>query len=509
VSLLSRVPLPRAQSWWSWVGAAVVLLGGLIVVADPLTGSGVLVALGAVMICLVVGVVGVSRRDAASLLILLVLLLFLVPEKYVLAGPLKSVGNPAQLIGTVCLLLWVAMRILGRLNVERGHPVRWAFLIFALATATAFAAGTVRILTDDEAAGSVRSLFPVLALLGIGLLAVDGLVDESRLEKLLLVLVVSAGSAAAIGILEFVAPSFHYADVAHLPGLVTNSDVVIDSRSGFNRIDGAAAHPIEYAVALAAIAPLALHFSVRGRTPTRRNLAKLSLAAILLVNPMSVSRSGLLALGIGLGFYVVQLNPRAKLNALVLGIVGLVLFRAAIPGLLGTMKSLFLVGDDDPSIAGRTQDYAKIPGLMESHWLIGRGLGTFQPLTYFFLDNQYLGSLLEAGLFGLGALIAVFFIGMGVARGARKRSTSAAGRGLGQALAGSIAALAAAGATFDELSFHQTGFLIFLLVGAAGAYWTSRRTAPMRARLFSPRETPVEKVPEFATGHRERPSASQ
>lgn len=456
------------------------------VVGNVQNGLGAMAALGVVGLALVVGIVGVSRRDAASLLALMLALLFLVPENYVLAGPLKSVGNPAQLVGTLCLGVWGGARILGFLRAHRLHPIRWLFLAFALVTMTAFAAGVMRILTDDEAAGSVRSIFPNLALLGIGLLAVDGLVQQQRLESLLFTLVALGGVAAVIGMLEFAFPGFHYADFAHVPGLVMNNELINDTRSGFHRIDGAAAHPIEYAVALATIAPIALHLGLHARGLWQRHVAKLSFVAILLVNPMTVSRSGFVALAVGLGLYSIQLGRRAKLNALFLGLIGLVLFRAAIPGLLGTIRSLFLIGEGDPSIAGRTEDYAKIPGLMDGHWLFGRGLGTFQPLTYFYLDNQYLGSLLEGGLLELAVFLLILVVGMSLARGARKRSTSAADRGLGQALAAAIAALASSAATFDELSFHQTGFTLFLLVGCAGVYWTGKRHGPVKTSQSAP-----------------------
>jgi O-antigen ligase len=349
--------------------------------------------------------------------------------------------------------------------------------MFVLASMTSFAAGMTRILTEDEVAGATRTLFPTLALVGIALLAVDGLTDPSRMETLLFRIVVFAGVAALVGIAEFGLPGFVYRDVAHLPGLTVTTEIINDTRSGFARIDGAAAHPIEYAVALASLAPLALHFAMQAATTVRRRVAAAALVAILVVNPMTVSRSGLLALAVGMAFYVVQLNARARLNGLVLAIIGLALFRAAIPGLLGTLKSFMFAGDTDPSIAGRTEDYARIPGLMDGHWLFGRGLGTFQPLLYFFLDNQYLGSLLEGGLVGLAVLIALFVVGVGLARGGRKRSTTDTRRGLGQALAACIAALAASAATFDELGFHQTGFMAFLLIGCAGAYWTTARAA--------------------------------
>ena len=49
-------------------------------------------------------------------------------------------------------------------------------------------------------------------------------------------------------------------------------------------------------------------------------------------------------------------------------------------------------------------------------------------------------------------------------------------------MAGSIAALGVAAATFDELNFRQTGFMLFLLIGCAGALWTHQHAQPKRFR---------------------------
>jgi hypothetical protein len=448
--------------------------------AATLSRSGVLLALGVVGLILVVSIIMVSRRDAQTILTLLVLLLFLVPQNYVLVGPLRSVGNPALLVGMMALALFFAFRILGLTEAYEGHPVRWAVMLYAVAAVASYAAAMNRTLTIEESSGAARALFPIAASLGIALLAVDGLNEDARVKTLLQRLVWVGGAEAFIGILEFALKGFNYRDAMHLPGLTTTTELISDTRSGFDRIQGAAAHPIEYAVTLAALAPLALHFALHGTTYRQRQLSALSLLAILIVNPMTVARSGILALVVGLGVYAMHLSARAKLNIAVLGVLGLGLYRAAIPGLLGTLKSLFLVGEQDPSIAGRTEDYAKIPGLTAGYDVFGRGLGTFQPLSYFYLDNQFLGSVLEGGIFGVSALIVVYVVGIGLARGVRHRSWEPDMRGLGQALAASIAALAVSAGTFDELSFRQSAFTLFLLLGCAGALWSAVQANPKR-----------------------------
>jgi O-antigen ligase len=382
-----------------------------------------------------------------------------------------------MLVGIGGLVVWAAGRVLNTVRAVPGHPLRWVLLCYSLTAATAFAAGLMRPLNPIELSGSSRSIFPLFAYVGLALLACDALTDRRRMDELLFRVVLIGGAAASIGIAEFAMHGFDYQSIMRLPGLTSNVDIINDTRSNFQRVDGAASHPIEYAVALAALVPLALHYLSHAPTRGRRQAAGLAALLLLTVLPMTVSRSAIVAVFVGVAFYFVEWSPRTRLNAAVLAVIGIGLFRAAVPGLLGTLRSLLLIGTEDPSIKGRTQDYAQVPGLLHGHEIFGRGLGTFQPLQYFYLDNQYLGSLLEGGAVALASLIMLFVVSTSLARGARKRSANAATRSLGQSIAGALAALAVSGATFDELSFKQTGFLVFLLAGCAGALWSMTRGA--------------------------------
>lgn len=466
--------LPRALLTTAAAMGVAVLL---VVAVLPLTGpAGGAVVAGILTAGTIVGMLALSARDGCSVLTLLIVLLFLVPQNYVLVGPLKSVGNPAILVGLAALCIWAASRSLNIIVPVQLHPVRWLLLAFTVAAMASYAAGLMRDLTTAEQASMSRVIFYHLALLGVALLAVDGLGSRDRITTLLQRVVLIGGVAAFIGILEFAFAGFDFRELMLLPGLTTNVDLVFDNRSGFDRIAAGASHPIEFSVVSAALVPLALHFVLHADTGRWR--FSLALIAMLAAIPMTVSRSGILTLAVGLTVYAVALSHRGRFNALVLGLVGVAVFRSMVPGLLGTVRSLFRDVSTDPSIAGRTEDYQAVPGLMEGHWWWGRGLGTFLPDVYFFLDNQYLATLLNGGMVGLTALIALYVVGLGVARGVRRHSVDPALRSEGQALAATIASLAAAALVFDALSFRQSAFLLFLVIACAGAHWSLVRDLP-------------------------------
>jgi hypothetical protein len=471
----------RIASFGCW--ALITLAATGIAVAAAINPSGPFAALGLFGLVFVISSLSLTRRDAQTVLTLMLILLFLVPENYVLVGPLRGVGNPALLVALFALVLWSAGRVLGLYTATENHPIRWVLLIYAAAGIASFAAAMSRTLTLSESAGATRALFALAAALGISLLAVDGLRERERVETVLQRLVWLGGIAAFIGILEFAFKGFSYFHAMHLPGLTTTADFSSGgSRGVLQRIQGAAAHPIEYAVTLVALAPLALHYALYADTSRKRQLNAFALLFILVVNPLTVSRSGIVSLAVGLGVYAAHLSFRARSNGVILGVMGIGLYGAAVPGLLGTLRGLFVNSAQDPSITARTEDYARIPGLLNGYELFGRGLGTFQPLSYFVLDNQYLFSLVEGGIVALIALIACCIIGFGVSRGIRHRTADPALRGLGQALAGGLATFAVCAGTFDELGFRQAAFTFFLLLGCAGALWSMVRANPKRRR---------------------------
>lgn len=424
--------------------------------------------------------VRLTRHDSCTFLTILLVALLLIPEPDTISA-LKAYGNPAVMLGVGCLLLWAAGRWLGSVTAQPRHPIRWLMWVLAVSSMAAFAAGMARPLVGQEGPGALRSACLVACLIGITLLATDTLRAPDQVETVLRRLVTLVAISAFIGIVEFFDKGFRYAAVVQIPGITPSDDAVLNiQRGGYNRIMVAAAHPIEYSVMLAVVTPIALHFAIYATGVAKRR-ARMAFIVICLAVPLSISRSGIVAMILGLTIYAIDMKGRGRINLAVIGIIGLAATRAVAPGLLSTLLYLFTAGNSDPSIASRTNDYSRIPALLDGHLLLGRGLGTFNPVQYFFLDDQYLGSLLEGGIVGLSVLVALFLVAMSCARGIRKRATDRATRSLGQALAGSVAALAVSAGTFDEFGFHETVFILFILLGCIGALWTHTRNAPEAA----------------------------
>ena len=110
--------------------------------------------------------------------------------------------------------------------------------------------------------------------------------------------------------------------------------------------------------------------------------------------------------------------------------------------------------------------------------MLGRGTGTFIPELYRYLDNQWLGVLVERGVVGVAALAGLHLVTCLVLVVAYRRSHHAADRHLCAALL-SVQALAVVVAfTFDSLAFTTFAATLALMTGLAAAMW--RLTHPAR-----------------------------
>jgi O-antigen ligase len=431
------------------------------------------------------------KFPAVIFVIVYAVLLICIPSQLVL-GSLGAAGTPANMWGIAALLWWVCSTLAGMSHTRGFTPIRIVIGLLALSVASSYISGTIRgwfapadvrqitdelwtllpvtleDLTSTMIKAADRGLLSFAGWAGIALLTADGLKSWKDLHRLATWVSWLGTFLAGLGIVQY----FTKLDIAgffRFPGLVANSDFgMVDSRSILNRVSGTAVHPIEYGVVLAAIFPLALHY---GFTHRGKMTAWVPTIVIGVGAPMAISRSGVLALMAASLVLLLGWSGSRRRRALILAPIAAVALRLAIPGLLGTIVSLFTNFFNDPSISGRTQDYGVVFGVFADNPWFGRGLFTFVPRYYRILDNQYLVTLVELGIIGLTALILFFVVGVFTALGARRRAMLAGDKDIALALAASLVGLAGSYATFDAWGFPMAAGITFLVVGMIGAAW--------------------------------------
>lgn len=421
--------------------------------------------------------------------------LLLIPSRLVVRQ-LGAVGTPASLVALAALMWW-GLTTVGGLNRTRGlTATRLGIGAAGVAVIASYAAGLaggwwappgLRQATDEDwtllpvephevtsamISAADRGLIAFLGWAGILLLTAEGLGSSRAVDVVTTWLSRFAAVVAALAVAQY----YLHVDIAALisiPGLGADVPIgEIDSRSVVNRVSSTARHPIELGVVMAVTFFVALHRAVF----SRNLLTWTPVVLIGLALPMSVSRSALLALGLG-GFVVLVSWPRRwRRRALLILPVAAVLVRLAAPGLMGTIRALFLNVGNDPSIAGRTADYGPVLSLYAESPIFGRGLFTFVPRYYRIIDNQALMFLVELGIFGLLAVVLMNAAALSEVRLVHTVSPVLEQRLLAAVLGGCIISILGSYAMFDAWGFPMLAGLSFLLLGLCGAVAANERS---------------------------------
>jgi O-antigen ligase len=424
--------------------------------------------------------------DVVTYLTLWLVLLYGLSARQVV-GFVGALGSPALLLTIPAILLWIVGWLLPSSGLRREpHPLRAMLLAYVAFMVFSFSLALSRPLSETALSSAVRGLIILVAMVGVALLAADGIEDESRLLTLLRRLVLLGGASSLLGILQFFTGE---AMQLTLPGLDWAREVAVGTRSGFNRTRGNAMHPIEFSVVLAGLLPLAIHFALYDTTIRRRRLAAICVALLALALPTTLSRSGILSAVTGLAILAFAWNFRRLMNAAVTALVMVPLAWLALPGLLEALLDLFADTDRDHSIQARISRVPRIMELVRARPWLGIGAGTHNMDDYFLLDNQFWLTMIETGIVGTALTVLLLLVGILVAASGAPRGRDEARRHLGFAVAGSIAALGMSIATFDAFFYRILTGTLFLLIGVGGALWRLQRSN------FQPRVTRKEVAP--------------
>jgi hypothetical protein len=257
------------------------------------------------------------------------------------------------------------------------------------------------------------------------------------------------------------APFLHYID-----------EGVAQTRGSGFRARASAQHPIALTAALVMLVPLALYLYQR-----HRQRIWLVCGALLTLGALSTgSRTGaVMLMALVVSFLCIRFRETVRLLPFLLPM--LLVIQVAMPGTLGTMKSMlkpsYLIKEqsyDQGATAGRAADLGPALDRWATKPFLGSGFGTTvadpnapKESDKQILDDQWLGSLLEIG--ALGALALLWLFVRAVRRLNRVGKTASGADGwLATALAASIISFAVGMLTFDAFAFIQVTFLTFVVL---------------------------------------------
>lgn len=415
------------------------------------------------------------------LLIAFLALQFLLPARLVIGG-MGAAGRPSVAIGLLLMFLWLVSAIRAHQLPAGPQPIRWAVGIFVAVQLIGYAVGYDRLPTAAQASSADRWLITTFALVGVILAVADGIRTRHELDRLLRALVLFACAMSVVGVLQY----FGVVDLTRyirIPGLRLNAGLIQVGTRGdgdFARVAGTASHYIEYGVVLALVLPVALHYALFAPPGRTRWWRWVAVGVVALGVPLSISRSAIVTVFVAMTFMAMVWPWRQRYNALVIAVMATAVFHVLNRGVLGTIKSLFLNADNDPSVLDRIERTTTVMRLWNERPLLGWGSGMVSPDEFLLLDNQIYGFLLANGALGVAAFLALFMIPYAVGRSVRLRGRDQETRHLGHTLAATMPAAVVASGTFDSFSFATFVALMCILIGAVGALWRLDGTSPSR-----------------------------
>lgn len=419
--------------------------------------------------------------DGATFAALFVVILMIVPARLILRG-LPFALTPAEAVGLFAVLWWFCAHFTNTLGAAKGtNPVRTAVYLYAVAYLASYAQAALAYLEPRQLDLADHIGIIALALIGIALVACDGVRGLDRIDLVLKTAVVAGAILGVIGGIQFLFSYDPTIDLA-IPGTRVRGDApAILERNGLNRAAATTSHPIEFGVVSSMILPVALHYAFAAREAGRAALRWWVCCALIGAGLVfSASRSPVLGLAAAGLLLLSHWPARRRAQALIALACFLAVLRLAAPGLVGAIAGLFDNLGNDSSIRYRTADYTIALDAIWRHPLLGRGHGTWYPPYDVVFDNQYLLTAVEGGLLGVLTLAALFLTAIWAALRARSLSADPTTRDLGVSLAAALLVTLVGCATFDLNSFETTSGIAFLFVGLTGALLRSQRAGDRR-----------------------------
>lgn len=423
------------------------------------------------------------RTQAVTMVGLLVLFLclqFLIPARLVIGG-MGAAGRPSVAVGILLAFLWLVSAARQR-HLPRGRqPIRWVIGLFVVVQVIGYVVGFDRLPSPAQASAGTRWLLVVTAIAGVTLSVADGLRSRAELDRVLKALIALATVMSCVGVLQFLG-IIDLVTYIRIPGLSFNYDVlgVALRGAGIPRVAGTANHYIEFGVVLALALPIALHYALFAPRGSGRWWRWVTVGIIAMGIPLSVSRSAIVTVAVGMVMLAIVWPWRQRYNALVISVLATAVFHVVNRGVLGTIRALFTNVENDPSVTARIERTAAVVDLWHQRPLLGWGSGMVTPEEFLLLDNQIYGFLLSGGLLGILAFLVLFFVPYMLGRSVRLRGSDQETRHLGQALAATMPAAVVTSGTFDSFSFATFVGMICILIGATGALWRLDGISPSR-----------------------------
>jgi len=482
---------PAPLRGWTAVWSVVSVLGlGLVAIVGtrtfpPLYVGVVLGGLGALVL--------MARwlvRGYVWLAIFVLVVMFIPIRRYALPVPLPIALEPYRIVLVVLIVGVLGALVLHPRFQYRPLKFGWAWGLFAFTMLISITTNSTSLIENGQAEMGVAALVNLLLLFSVFFLVRQLLDGPGRVERLLVLLVWCGVFVAFVAVVERFTHVNYFWRLGDILPLEVINEYSQGGRAGGARAFGSAQHPIALATLFVLLLPVAAYLAKHARRPynevTRFALYSGAFLVLLVGVSSAVSRTSVVAMAAG---FLLILLVRPYL-AIALGLLAMPLLGVAYavqPKLIDDLLFSFLdinsliasqYSSPGSAGAGRLADLEPAMEAFRQDPFFGVGFGSRVVVgpeaNAFILDNQYLGTMLDAGVIGVFGILVMYLVPVWMlTRLSLRLDVSRQHRDLALALSCSLVTYAAASYLFDAFNFIQA-FYVYSMLAAVGAWLLSQ-----------------------------------
>jgi len=419
------------------------------------------------------------------LLAAFVAMLWLIPFDAIdLPFQLPADAKPDRILLGGIFLIWLASLAAGGTSSPtlRSAPVVLGVMLFFAVAALSLFVNLQQLVNLDETAAAVKKV----ALLGsyvLFFLVVATSVRPTEARRFVY-LVCGLAAITALGtIYEYRSDSNPFysisADLAP-PGVDVEAAPSGQDTSDRERVRGPTGHGLAVSTMFALVVPFAL-LAFTGTRDVRAKVMWLALTGLLLAGSLATTRKSSVVVPLASLAILLFYAPARFVRLLPVLAVLVALVPLISPGALDRVTSQFNdnIGESS-SVRARTEDYDALQTDLVTNPVLGRGFGTYDPIRFRILDNQYLGLAVETGFVGVTAYLIMIGLLLATTHPVIRRGPpDAAWVSLG--IAAGAVGFAIATVLFDVLGFPHAPYLFLFLAGLAVAVRAQPLSGPRPA----------------------------
>jgi O-antigen ligase len=419
-----------------------------------------------------------------NLLILNAVIVILVPARLYKTIFSASIDiDPFRMVLLLTIFLWLTHILITRDAGIKKTPINVFMFSFIVVAFLSLAVNYSSIAGRGELALAFKTIFMVASYMAVFLVFYNLTSQELNNDQALKVIKAIVFSALIAAVLALFERYTGFNVFKHLHEIFPfikpsmGADYFDKMYRGDLRVTGSTAHPIAFGVMMSLVLPFMYYLFKRSKDKKQQIFYLISMLTTAAASIATVSRTSMLTVIIVLIVFMIALPEDRRgifKSLLVLAAIAALSMPKALVEIFSYLTPSYFQAHEVGNRYGRFEDYPVLFREFTNSPFFGRGLGTYDPVRYRYVDNQHLLMIVELGALGLYTFWGIFYRAY---RHLKARFNNAQGdeKTLIAAFIASLVVFFISSFMFDSFGFPQPTYLFFMLLGLSFAISVNNR----------------------------------